>query len=87
MNMYPLAILGLITAGVVYSIVKFREQFPDAAPAGGYWTPHPDEGQGGEICTGCDSNIGKFFTWEEFEREYQSNDCLTRCRCDLDTDK
>ena len=87
MNMYPLAILGLVTAGAIYVIKKFRDEFPDLAPSGGYWTPHPDEGLGGEICTGCESNIGKFFTWAEFDREYQANDCLTRCRCDLDTIK
>ena len=87
MNLYPLAILGLITAGAIYAITKLRDQFPDAAPPGGYWTPHPDEGLGGEICDGCDANIGKFFTWEEFEKAYQNQDCLTRCRCDLDTER
>ena len=62
--------------------------FPDSAvPDGGYWTPHPAEGMGGEICPGCEENIGKFFTWNEFDTEYQSNNCLTNCRCDLDTDK
>ncbi len=87
MNMYPLAILGLITAGAIYVITKLRDQFPDAASPGGYWTSHPDEGLGGEICDGCDANIGKFFTWEEFEKAYQNQDCLNNCRCDLDTER
>lgn len=86
-NLYPLAILGLVAAGTVYALKKAKEEFPEFVPDGGYWVSHPDEGKGGEICEGCEDNIGKFFTWDEFDKEYQSNNCLTRCRCTLDPER
>ena len=33
------------------------------------------------VCAGCADNDGKFFTFDEFEAEYQQNECLVRCRC------
>lgn len=82
--MYALAALGLVVAGTTRAVTEADEAQGHFKPEGGIWTVHPDEGKGGEICPGCLDNAGKFFTNDEFEEEYQSNDCLTNCRCDLD---
>jgi len=83
-RMYAMAALGLITAGMVWAMSQADEEEGHRKIRGGFWTIHPEEGQGGVVCDGCLANSSKWFTIEEFEREYQTNNCLTRCRCDLD---
>lgn len=83
-KMYALAALGIIVAGTIAAIKDADEDLGHFKPTGGRWTIHPSEGQGGPVCPGCLENSGKWMTVDEFDKEYQSNDCLTNCRCDLD---
>jgi len=81
--MYPLAILGLITAGTILTLKVAKEEQGEVELANGQWTLHPIEGLGGEVCEGCLNNAGKWFSLDKFLDEYQQQDCLTNCRCDL----
>jgi hypothetical protein len=83
--MYAMAALGLVVLGMIRSLKQADPELGEVKIRGGYWTVHPDEGQGGEICAGCRKNSGKWFTLAEFEKAYQNQNCLTHCRCDLDT--
>lgn len=48
-----------------------------AVIVGGIWhTSHDDS-----VCDGCEEQDGRWMTWEDFEQEAGTNDCLTRCRC------
>lgn len=82
--MYALAALGLIAAGTIAAVKEAKEDLGHFKLTGGRWTIHPSEGQGGPVCPGCLENSGRWMTVDEFDKEYQSNDCLTNCRCDLD---
>ncbi len=44
---------------------------------GGVWHTSQDD----SVCDGCDDEDGQWMTWDEFEQEAGTNDCLTRCRC------
>jgi len=81
--MYAFAALGALVAGTVFALRQAKEEAGHRVLQGGIWTVHPDEGQGGPICDGCEENSGQWFNLEEFLNEYQTNDCLIRCRCDL----
>ena len=81
--MYAAAILGAAVAGTIDSLKEAKPSEGHRAITGGIWTVHPDEGKGGEVCDGCEENSGRWFTLDEFNAEYGSNNCLSRCRCDL----
>lgn len=83
--MYAMAALGLVALGMVIALKQADPELGEIKIHGGYWTVHPDEGKGGEICEGCQENEGKWFTLDEFQDAYQKQNCLTRCRCDLDS--
>lgn len=85
MLMYALAALGLVVAGTIYALKQADESLGHTIVHGGYWIIHPDEGKGGPVCDGCEKNNGKWFSLDEFESEHGTNECLTNCRCDLDT--
>ena len=84
-KMYALAALGLVAAGTIAAFTIADPKLGHFKPTGGVWTIHPNEGLGGPVCSGCLTNSGRWFTIDEFEDEYQNQDCLTNCRCDLDT--
>jgi hypothetical protein len=83
--MYGMAALGLLALGMITALKQADPKRGELKIQGGYWTIHPDEGKGGEVCPGCSENSGKWFTLAEFEKAYHNQDCLTHCRCDLDT--
>ena len=84
--MYAYAALGALALGFTAGIREGREAEVDALPPG---APEPPEITGmiwvtahdDSVCPGCADNDGKFFTMDEFEAEYQNNECLVRCRC------
>lgn len=84
MHMYALAALGLVAVGMAVAMKKAEPEF---RIEGGYWTIHPSEGLGGPVCQGCSQNSGQWMTVTKFLREYQDQDCITNCRCDLDTQR
>jgi len=81
--LYAMAVLGLLVAGTIVALKQAKEERGERVIRGGVWTSHPDEGMGGEVCEGCLDNIGKWFDLDDFWDEYQNNNCLNRCRCDL----
>jgi len=81
--MYALATLGLVVAGTIVALKAAKAEEGHRIIRGGIWTLHPNEGQGGPVCKGCEENSGQWFNLDEFWNEYQTNDCLTNCRCDL----
>lgn len=77
--LYVTAILGAFAFGMTDGIKEGEEEKEpgEAEVTGIIWTTNHDDA----VCEGCAENDGKFFTLEEFENEYQNNECLTRCRC------
>ncbi len=81
--MYAAAILGAAVAGTLGALKEAKPEQGHRVMKGGIWVLHPDEGKGGEVCSGCEENSGRWFTLDDFRAEYRTNECLTRCRCDL----
>ena len=81
--MYAAAIVGAAVMGTINTLKQAKPSEGHRVIGGGIWTPHQDEGLGGEICNGCEANSGKWFSLDEFLVEYGNQNCLSRCRCDL----
>ncbi len=81
--MYAAAIVGAAVIGTVIALKSAKPSEGHRVIEGGIWTIHPDEGKGGEVCHGCETNSGRWFTLDEFLAEYGQQNCLSRCRCDL----
>lgn len=94
--MYAFAALGAFALGLTKAIREGNQasRAAQTAEVAGEATAEalaaaPEEVQGliwvtnhdDAVCPGCADNDGKFFTLEEFEAEYQNNECLVRCRC------
>lgn len=87
LSLYANAALGALAAGLVSGILEGRQAVRDEAEeigvplppeiTGIVWVTARDEA----VCPGCADNDGKFFTMDEFLAEYQSNECLVKCRC------
>ena len=94
--MYAFAALAALALGMTDGIKEAQpapkkpEEPTEGAPAGDepivveaevitgiVWVTSHDDA----VCAGCADNDGKFFTFDEFEAEYQQNECLVRCRC------
>jgi hypothetical protein len=77
--LYVTAILGAFAFGMTDGIKEGEEEKEEGEEevTGIIWITNHDDA----VCEGCASNDGTFFTLEEFEAEYQHNECLTRCRC------
>ena len=77
--LYVTAILGALSFGITDGIREGQEEKEPGEPevTGIIWATNHDDA----VCEGCAANDGTFFTLEEFENEYQHNECLTRCRC------
>lgn len=77
--LYVTAILGAFAFGMTDGIKEGEEEKEpgEAEVTGIIWITQHDE----SVCPGCTENDGKFFTLDEFDSEYQQNECLTRCRC------
>lgn len=87
LGLYVTAILSALAYGLTDGILEGQdsaredaedngEELPDEV-TGIIWITNHDDA----VCDGCADNDGKFFTFDEFEEEYQNNECLTRCRC------
>ena len=83
LKMYAAAIVGAVVWGTVSALKAAKPEEGHRRITGGIWTQHPDENKGGEVCDGCEENSGKWFTLDEFLAEYGTNNCISRCRCDL----
>jgi len=81
--MYASAIVAALVLGTYVALQAAKPHEGHRVVKGGIWTVHPDEGLGGEICDGCERNSGRYFTLDEFLAEHGTNNCISRCRCDL----
>lgn len=87
LGMYAFAALGALALGFTGGVAEGGGVARQAAIDSG--VEPPDEVTGmiwvtahdDMVCAGCADNDGKFFTMDEFEGEYQNNECLVRCRC------
>lgn len=79
LGLYALAALGALGLGFTTGIKESNDQLPEDEDevTGLIWVTNHDD----LVCDGCADNDGKFFTFEEFDEEYQNNECLVRCRC------
>jgi len=75
--MYAMAGLGALAVGFSSAVQEADITDGEIEYNGGFWhTAHDDN-----VCDGCEEQEDHWMTWDEFENEYQTNDCLTNCRC------
>lgn len=79
LGLYATAALGALGIGFTAGLDEANDQTDEneSEVTGIIWVTNHDD----LVCPGCADNDGKFFTFDEFEEEYQNNECLTKCRC------
>jgi hypothetical protein len=75
--MYALTALTAFASGFVSAAKEADPDVGEILYEGGFWRTYRDD----RVCSGCEENDGKWMTLEEFLHEYQTNECLTNCRC------
>jgi len=77
LDMYAMAALGAFSLGFSESVKAASTEEGEVEYEGGYWHTVQDD----KVCDGCEGNEGVWMTLDHFATEYQTNECLTNCRC------